>query len=72
MEKNGWGELTGFLKRAKVPRQVEIGPVPIDDPLSGSPRDKQVQFLREKGFDICENNDGSYTATKSKMFRTEL
>jgi len=28
--------------------------------------------LREKGIDIRENNDGSYTATKSKMFRTEL
>jgi hypothetical protein len=72
MQKNGWGELTGFLKRTKVPRRVRIGPGRVDDPLIGSARGKQVQFLREKGFDISENNDGSYTATKSKMFRTEL
>ena len=48
MQKNGWGELTGFLKRTKVPRRVEIGPAPVDDPLSGSPETSTSSFCARR------------------------
>jgi biotin operon repressor len=35
-------------------------------------RDKHIQFLREKGLNITENGDGSFTAAKPRMFRTDL
>jgi len=71
-QKNGWGEIMGFMKRNKVPRGIQIEPVPADDSLSGSTMETHIQLLREKGMEISENSDGTFTATPSKMFRTEL
>jgi hypothetical protein len=71
-QKDGWGEVKGFLRRTKVPRRVQIASAPLDDTLSGSTKDKLIQFMREKGYEIKESSDGSFTATPSKMFRTDL
>lgn len=65
-------EIKGFLRRTNVPKRILIGPVPVEDPSSGMTRDKHIQVLREKGLEITENGDGSFTAAKSKMFRTDL
>jgi hypothetical protein len=71
-QKDGWGEIKGFLKRAKVPKRIQIGPAPIEDPSRSLTREEQMQFLREKGLEISENSDGSFTATKPTMFKTDL
>jgi hypothetical protein len=72
LQKNGWGEIKGFLRRTKVPKTDPIGPAPVEDPQCVMTRDKHIQFLREKGLNITENGDGSFTAAKPRMFRTDL
>ena len=69
-DKNGWGELTGYLRRAKLPKTTPVNPAPPED--AASPREQQIAFMRQHGFEIEENLDGSYTATPSKMFSTRL
>jgi len=71
-QKNGWGESTGFLKRTRLPRRVPVSPAPPDDISASATVVTNREFLRSKGYDVVENADGSYTATPSKIFRTEL
>jgi len=31
-QKNGWGNVRGFLRRTKLPNRILIGPAPVEDP----------------------------------------
>jgi hypothetical protein len=59
--KNGWGEITGFLKRSKLPKGTRISAAPEEDPCKPLTRENQIQFLRDKGMETVENSDGSIT-----------
>jgi hypothetical protein len=71
-EKDGWGEIKGFLKRTRLPRRIQVAAAPIDDPSMNVAEDGGKQFLRDKGFEVTENADGSFTAAKPRMFSTEI
>jgi len=65
-QKDGWGEIKGFLRRAKLPKRIAIVATPLDDPLSDlRGREEHIPFLRDKGFEVIESNDGSFTAAKA-------
>jgi hypothetical protein len=62
--KDGWGSLAGYLKRSKLSSQIEILPPPVEDPSRPLTIEEQNQFLRDKGFVVTENPDGSFSAKK--------
>ena len=70
-QRNGWGDLGGYLKRTKLPRGIHIGPVPVEEQERDA-KTETIRKARERGCDIIENGNGSYTIVPSKMFRSEL
>ena len=65
-QKNGWGEVTGFLKRSKLPQGIQIFAAPEENPSKPMTREDMKQFLRDKGVEVTENSDGTFTARKPK------
>jgi len=63
-QKNGWGEVTGFLKRSKLPPGTRIFAAPDENPIKPMTKEDMKQFLRAKGVEVTENSDGSFTARK--------
>jgi|SRR6185437_2859755 len=59
-QKDGWGELSGDLRRSKLPRSVRVQPAPLE-----LPNKSLTDELRERGLDVTGNDDGSLTARKS-------
>lgn len=70
-QKNGWGEMGGFLKRTKLPRRVHVAPAPVEEPKQDV-KGETIRRAREMGYDIIENANGSTTMVPSKMFRSDL
>jgi len=62
-ERNGWGELRGYLARSQLPDGIRTMDAPSDDPTRPMGRDEYIAFLRSKGMDVTENPDGSFTAS---------
>jgi len=60
-ERNGWGDLNGYLKRAQLPAGIPIAEAPAEDPNRPMSREESVAWLRAKGVEVVENADGSYT-----------
>jgi len=65
-QKNGWGEIKGFLERSKLPTGTHIAPPPAEDPLKPIDKEEYAQFLRNKGLEVTKNNDGTFTVKKPK------
>lgn len=65
-QKNGWGEISGFLKRSELPSEIVIQASPSESPAKPPTRSDQIQFLRSKGLIVTENPDGTVTAQKPK------
>jgi len=65
-QKNGWGELSGYLKRSKLPPGTQLHPAPLDDPSRPQTRQEHIEFLRGKGLDVVENSDGTFTIRKPR------
>ena len=63
-QKNGWGELSGFLDRSKLPPDMQIQPAPTEAPGYPATPEQHIAFLRSKGLQIVENSDGTVTITK--------
>ncbi|MFZ3226567.1 MAG: hypothetical protein WA230_13800 [Xanthobacteraceae bacterium] len=61
-ERNGWGEISGYLKRAALPGGTPVGDAPADDPRRPMSRADTIAWLRGKGVEVTENDDGSLTA----------
>jgi hypothetical protein len=70
-QRNGWGDLGGFLKRTKLPRGILVGPAPVEEP-EWDAKAETIRRAREMGCDVIENKNGSYTIVPSKMFRSDL
>jgi hypothetical protein len=61
-ERNGWGDLGGYLARSRLPRDVQIDDPPVEDPRrSLSTNEQQIAWFRSKGFEVTENSDGTFT-----------
>jgi hypothetical protein len=60
-ERNGWGELNGYLKRAALPAGTPVGDAPAEDPSRGLSREEYIAWLRGNGVEVSENSDGSLT-----------
>jgi hypothetical protein len=67
-ERNGWGELNGYLKRSDLPARTEIHPAPAENPNRAMSKDEYIAWLRNKGMTVIENSDGSIS-TKAKPGR---
>jgi hypothetical protein len=61
-ERNGWGELNGYLKRAALPAGMPVADAPAEDPRRPLvSREDYIEWLRGKGVEVTENSDGSLT-----------
>jgi hypothetical protein len=65
-QRNGWGEISGFLKRSELPSEIVIQAAPPENPSKPLTRSDLIQFLRNKGLVVTENPDGTFTAQKPK------
>jgi hypothetical protein len=65
-ERDGWGELTGYLERSLLPDGIPIHDAPADDPKHAFSREKYIAWLRSKGAEVTENSDGSLTISKPR------
>ena len=63
-QKDGWGEVKGYLSRSKLPQDIPINPAPVEDLSKPLAKEDHITFLRAKGMEVIENSDGSITATK--------
>ena len=62
--RDGWGEIKGYLQRRLLPPGTPIHPAPIEDPSKPLNREELIAFLRSKGVEVIENEDGSLTSRK--------
>ncbi len=69
-QKDGWSEIKGFLKRSKLPREVSIDAAPAENPSRPLTKEQQIQFLRDQGFEVVENSNGSITARRPRASDT--
>ena len=65
-QRNGWGELAGFLKRSQLPSEIVIQDAPTENPSKPLSKSDQIQFLRDKGLVVTENPDGTFTVRNPK------
>jgi hypothetical protein len=61
-QRDGWGALSGYMKRSKLPAGTSVSQAPLDDPSKPLSRDEYVAFLRAKGQEVTENADGTFVA----------
>lgn len=61
-QRDGWGEVSGYLKRSKLPAGTSINEAPHDDPSKPLDRDEYIEFLRAKGQAVTENADGTFVS----------
>ena len=60
-ERDGWGEITGYLKRSELPAGTVIHHAPAEDPRRPLSQTEYIAWLRNKGVEVTENSDGSMT-----------
>jgi hypothetical protein len=63
-ERNGWGEITGYLKRSKLPGGTPIQDAPKEDPTRPLSEAEYAEWLRSKGVRVAEKNAGSLVHPK--------
>jgi hypothetical protein len=60
-ERDGWGEITGYLERSELPAGTVIHHAPAEDPRRPLSKTEYIAWLRNKGVEVIENSDGSMT-----------
>jgi hypothetical protein len=60
-ERNGWGEISGYLERSLLPAGTSTHRAPAEDPLKPMSPAEHIAWLRSKGVEVIENSDGSFT-----------
>jgi hypothetical protein len=68
-ERNGWGEIRGYLKRVALPPETPIGDAPAENPHRPLNREETIAWLRAKGVEVTENSDGSLTVHGREKLR---
>jgi hypothetical protein len=57
-ERNGWGELNGFLMRAALPAGMPVADAPAENPNRQMSQKDLIAWLRSKGVRVTENDGG--------------
>jgi hypothetical protein len=65
-QRNGWGDIAGFLKRSQVPKEIVIQAAPAENPSKPMAKSDQIRFLRDKGLVVTENPDGTFIVQKPR------
>jgi hypothetical protein len=65
-ERNGWGEIRGYLQRSKLPGGIHIQDAPKENPRRPMNKAEYVEWLRSKGVRVTEKNDGSLVHPKPR------
>jgi hypothetical protein len=60
-QRNGWGDLAGYLERSSLPHGTQIHDAPAEDPHRSRTKEEQMAWFRSKGMEVTENSDGSFT-----------
>jgi hypothetical protein len=61
-QRNGWGDLAGYLKRSRLPHGMQIHDAPTENPQRAlRTKEQQIAWFRSKGMEVTENSDGSFT-----------
>jgi hypothetical protein len=54
-ERNGWGEIRGYLQRSKLPAGMPIQEAPKEDPRQWMSAAEYAEWLRRKGVRVMVN-----------------
>jgi hypothetical protein len=65
-ERNGWGDITGYLERSRLPGGTPIHEAPQENPCRPLSRTEYIAWLRSKGAVVTEKSDGSFTISKPR------
>src|SRR5580693_6091170 len=65
-DRNGWGELNGYLKRAALPTGMPVADAPAEDPRRPMSIDEFIAWLAKKGVRATKNGNGSGTIPGQK------
>jgi len=57
-ERNGWGELNGYLARAALPAGTPVADAPAENPSRPMSQKDLIAWLRSKGACVTENGGG--------------
>ena len=69
-QRNGWGDLAGYLKRPRLPHGMQIHDAPTEDPQRAlRTKEQQIAWFRSKGMEVTENSDGSFTVRGHQRHR---
>ena len=60
-ERDGWGEISGYLERSELPAGTVTHHAPAEDPRRPLSQTEYIAWLRNKGVEVIENSDGSMT-----------
>jgi hypothetical protein len=70
-QKDGWGEITGYLERKELPQGTPVYPAPIENPNKPIvSREDRIQFFRKMGFEVEVDENGGDTFTVRKKPKT--
>jgi len=69
-QRNGWDEISGYLKRSALPDGTTIYPAPIRNPIAPMNREATIAWLRAKGLEVIVNPDGSLSTHGKPRPRT--
>jgi hypothetical protein len=59
-QKDGWGDIAGFLKRSRLPKSSVIFAAPAENPSKPLTKSEEIRFLRDKGIVVTEDGDGTW------------
>jgi hypothetical protein len=57
-ERNGWGELKGYLARTALPARMPVADAPAENPNRPMSPKELIGWLRSKGVRVTENGGG--------------
>ncbi len=60
-DRNGWGELNGYLERAALPTGTPVADAPAENPNKPMSIDEFIAWLAKKGVRATKNGDSSTT-----------
>jgi hypothetical protein len=69
-ERNGWGDLSGYLQRAPLPDGTAVAAAPAQDPNPPMSREEFIAWLRRKGVAVTDDGDAARTVSKPETERS--
>ena len=59
-QRDGWGEISGYLRRSKLPAGTRVLSAPVENPNKPQSFEEMITSLRAKGFEVIEHPDGTF------------